>query len=223
MGAEFPSLEKDAHGALRVKGGSVGSPYLLAEMGGRMQENMNFLNLSDGGHIENLGAYELLRRRCKFIICVDGGGNRDLNGGDLQRLERYASIDFGIEMKYDLSELRADEEGIARAQAVLVKILYPARILGSDKVSKIRKDIGWMIYLRPSITGAEPTYLLDHWRTNPLFPYESLSEQFFPKNSSKATVVWGRKPRRVFPGLAERKCQARRSRTFPTHRQSFFA
>jgi len=198
----FRLWKKDAQGALRVKGGSVGSPYLLAEMGGRMQENMNFLNLSDGGHIENLGAYELLRRRCKFIICVDGGGNRDLNGGDLQRLERYASIDFGIEMKYDLSELRADEEGIARAQAVLVKILYPARILGSDKVSKIRKDIGWMIYLRPSITGAEPTYLLDHWRTNPLFPYESLVEQFFSEEQFEGYRCLGQKAAEsLFQGL----------------------
>ena len=32
----------------------------------------SYLNLSDGGHVENLALYELLRRRCKFIIAIDG-------------------------------------------------------------------------------------------------------------------------------------------------------
>src|SRR5207248_2819503 len=40
--------------------------YLLKEMLGAMDERSPFINLSDGGHIENLGIYELLRRRCKF-------------------------------------------------------------------------------------------------------------------------------------------------------------
>ena len=37
-----------------------------------MSEKQKWVNLSDGGHIENMGVYELLRRRCKFIISVDG-------------------------------------------------------------------------------------------------------------------------------------------------------
>ena len=53
--------------------GVPGFLCLLREMTGiRMTENEHWLNLSDGGHIENMGVYELLRRRCKFIICVDG-------------------------------------------------------------------------------------------------------------------------------------------------------
>jgi hypothetical protein len=47
------------------------------------------------------------------------------------------------------------------------------------KIHYGRDEIGWMIYLRPGITGVEPTYLLDHWRTNPLFPYESIADQIF--------------------------------------------
>jgi hypothetical protein len=30
------------------------------------------VNLSDGGHIENFGVYGLLRRRCKYIVAIDG-------------------------------------------------------------------------------------------------------------------------------------------------------
>ena len=146
---------------------NIGSPYLLAEMSGRIQENMNHLNVSDGGHIENLGVYELLRRKCKFIISVDGGANRDVVGGDLQRLQGYASIDFGIRMEYDLTELQPDTEGLCKAAAILVKISY------SDG------SRGWMIYLRPSITGLESAYILDHWKQFPPFPYDSILTQIF--------------------------------------------
>ena len=168
LGYWVPNLKKWNGSKLKwLKAWTIGLPYLLAEMGGRIQENMNFLNLSDGGHIENLGAYELLRRRCKFIISVDGGGGQDITGGDLQRLERYAAIDFGVHLEYDLTELIPDDDGLARAQAILVKIHYT------------RDETGWMLYLRPGITGIEPRYLLDHWKTHPAFPFESLAEQFF--------------------------------------------
>src|SRR5262249_42054666 len=44
---------------------------LIREMTGiAMSEKQAWLNLSDGGHIENMAVYELLRRRCKYIICV---------------------------------------------------------------------------------------------------------------------------------------------------------
>ncbi|OYW13047.1 MAG: hypothetical protein B7Z55_17510, partial [Planctomycetales bacterium 12-60-4] len=164
----FRLAEKAPDGtAAPIKNKSIGSPYLLAEMGGRIQENMNHLNLSDGGHIENLGVYELLRRKCKYIISIDGGANRDVVGGDLQLLERYASIDFGLRMEYDIAQLQPFGEGMCKTAAIIVKITY------SDG------SLGWMIYLRPSITGNEPLYILDHWKLSPPFPYDSLLLQAF--------------------------------------------
>ena len=35
------------------------------------QKATKYANLSDGGHIENLGVYELLRLRCRVVIAVD--------------------------------------------------------------------------------------------------------------------------------------------------------
>jgi hypothetical protein len=40
-------------------------------MFGKLNEYRRSVYLTDGGHIENLGVYELLRRRCKVIIAVD--------------------------------------------------------------------------------------------------------------------------------------------------------
>jgi len=50
----------------------VGPLYLLRELFGRLDERSYNINLSDGGHFENLGLYELIRRECRFIVCGDG-------------------------------------------------------------------------------------------------------------------------------------------------------
>lgn len=43
--------------------------YMLREMfGWGMDENGCYLHLSDGGHFENLGLYELVRRKCRDIF-----------------------------------------------------------------------------------------------------------------------------------------------------------
>jgi len=156
----------------QVKVRGVGPAYFLAEITGRIQENMKYLNVSDGGHIENLGAYELLRRRCKFIICVDGGANLGTEGSDLQRLERYALIDLGIKFEYNLADLRPNKSGISRAYAILIKVLYEPDKIGSE-------EIGWMIYLKPALTGAEPQYVLDYRYRNASFPHEGILDQIF--------------------------------------------
>lgn len=51
---------------------------LLREMLMQLDETHKWVNLSDGGHIENLAAMELLRRRCQFIILGDGEADPNL-------------------------------------------------------------------------------------------------------------------------------------------------
>lgn len=51
--------------------------------------------LSDGGHIENSGLYELLRRRVRFMIMVDGTHDPGYIFDDLAALVRRARLDFG--------------------------------------------------------------------------------------------------------------------------------
>ena len=45
----------------------------LAEMLGLTSDTNKYVYLSDGGHFENLGLYEMVRRRCRFIVVVDAG------------------------------------------------------------------------------------------------------------------------------------------------------
>ena len=81
-----------------------GFTCLMREMSGiGMSEKNRGSNLSDGGHIENMAIYELLRRRCKFIISVDGEADPQCTFQGHLTLVRHAQIDFGIRIEPDLS------------------------------------------------------------------------------------------------------------------------
>jgi predicted acylesterase/phospholipase RssA len=56
------------------------------------------LNISDGGHIENLAVYELLRRGCRLIMAVDAGADPGSTFADLENLSIRARNELGIEL-----------------------------------------------------------------------------------------------------------------------------
>ena len=56
---------------LRKRNNLLANYYFVAELFGLLSDQFKSVYLTDGGHIENLGIYELLRRRCRVIIAVD--------------------------------------------------------------------------------------------------------------------------------------------------------
>jgi hypothetical protein len=75
--------------------------YMLKELLGMYDLQDHHLYVTDGGHRENLGLVELLRRRCSTIICVDSSGDSPgsyatlRQAADLARVEVGATIDLG--------------------------------------------------------------------------------------------------------------------------------
>ena len=43
--------------------------------GAEVPKEMRDLHLSDGGHFENVGLYELVRRHCRYIVVSDCGAD----------------------------------------------------------------------------------------------------------------------------------------------------
>jgi hypothetical protein len=164
-----------------------GPKYLFKEMFGSMSEHDRYLNLSDGGHIENLAVYELLRRRTRFIVCVDAGQEAGMECSDLVRLQRYAEIDLGIHMHFDPRDLTLMPGGNCRAYGLLAKITYPADTQEPDKP----QPAAWMLYIKLAMTGAEPAYVLDYRRFHPEFPHQSTGDQFFDEEQFEAYRALG--------------------------------
>ena len=56
--------------------------------------------LSDGGNFENLGGYELIRRRLPLIVIIDAAADPDYDFDDLAGLVRKARLDFNAEIEF---------------------------------------------------------------------------------------------------------------------------
>jgi len=145
-----------------------------------MHENSGYVNLSDGGHIENLALYELLRRRCKFIVLVDGGMEPKMECADLMLAQRYAQIDLGVRFTLDLADLALDQERRSRAYGVFGKIEYEPRDKNEPRCT------GWLLYLKLACTGGEPGYVVDYRRQNPDFPHQSTGDQLYDEAQFEA-------------------------------------
>ncbi len=137
-------------------------------MFGALNEDWGFINVSDGGHIENLGLYPLLQRRCRLIITVDGERDPKENGrhkfSALATAIRHARIDEGIDININLDQIgRKDGKHFAAG-----KIDY-----GPDFPE------GWLVYIKSSLTQDENPYIREYSVKNPDFPHESTGDQFF--------------------------------------------
>lgn len=74
--------------------------YFFKELFSLIGTGNKMVNISDGGHIENLAVYELLRRRCRLIIGVDAGEDAFFGFGDLENLVIRARNELGIEFRW---------------------------------------------------------------------------------------------------------------------------
>jgi hypothetical protein len=152
---------------------------LLREMTMRLDETYSWVNLSDGGHIENLAAIELLRRRCKFIVIGDGEADPNLYFAGLATLMRTAYIDLGIDIDICLDTLRLDEKRCSKEHVVIGKIRYPGQ------------GEGYLLYLKSSYTGDESESIGEYRHRNPAFPHESTADQFFDEGQFEAYRALG--------------------------------
>jgi hypothetical protein len=140
-----------------------------------MSENQAWLNLSDGGHIENMAIYELLRRRCKYIVCVDGEADPECAFQGLMTLVRHAQIDFGIRIDSRLNDIRPDPKtNYSQTHAAFCRVLYPDGA------------IGLLLYMKLSVTGNEPELIRRYRILHPDFPHQSTLDQFFDEEQFEA-------------------------------------
>jgi hypothetical protein len=169
---------------------------LFMEMFSRLDERNHLIYLTDGGHIENLGVYSLLKRRCKLIIAIDAESDPRMGFGALLTLERYARIDLGaiIELPWEAIRDCALATNVAfdkaRADASSVpSTLGPHCAAGAIQYGG--KDKGILLYVKASVSGDEGDYILDYKRRYSTFPHETTGDQFFGEEQLEAYRALG--------------------------------
>lgn len=158
--------------------------YFLAEAFFRTRETYNYVFLSDGGHIDNLGVYELLRRRAAVIIVVDGEADGDLDFPSLVQLQRLARIDLGIRIRLPWGVIKTHTKktsGEIALEQVRTKNTGPHAAIGIIEYPEGSSggESGVLIYLKASLTGDENDYVSNYKKRNPDFPHETTLNQFF--------------------------------------------
>jgi hypothetical protein len=167
LGWWFPN---PGRGAWNSGGLGLGLYYLTRELFGMADEQRRFLNVSDGGHFENLAVYELVRRRCKVIIACDAECDENYQFGGLGNLIRICEADFGAIIKLDVKAIAEKKEGLGLAHCAIGTIKYS------------NGSLGYLIYLKSSMTGDEPASVNQYRAAHPSFPHETTGDQFFTED-----------------------------------------
>lgn len=161
------------------------SRAIVAELFGLTDDDNDYVYLSDGGHFENLGVYEMLRRRCRTIVVIDAGCDPFLKYEDLGNLVRKARIDFNVEITF--AEPSPPFLGAERTRLGLVNqpkppCAAPYCIVGDISYPDIPEEKASLIYIKAAIHGDEPEDVWAYAAAHPGFPHESTSDQFFSES-----------------------------------------
>ena len=78
-----------------------GALYVLREAIGGLTLAHRYVYLTDGGHWENLGLVELLRRRCTDVLCFDASADAAGTAGDIGRAIALARSELGADVTLD--------------------------------------------------------------------------------------------------------------------------
>ena len=148
---------------------NIGLPYLFSNLFGKSNTKDRFICLSDGGHFENMGLYELVRRRSALIVLGDAEQDDQFTCEGLANAIRRCRIDFGVEININVLPVTDRTAGISQKSYAIGSIRYPG-----DK-----PFVGTLIYIKASITKDLPTDVREYAAKNPIFPHQSTGDQFF--------------------------------------------
>lgn len=145
-----------------------------------LDEKRRHVHLSDGGGFENLGVYELVRRRVRYVIVTDAGADPDTTLADLGRAIERVRVDFGVEIDLDADHLyHQRDQSLAQQPYVLGRIRY------ADAAE------GRILYIKPALRAGLTADIYAYWRAHPSFPDQSTAEQFFDEAQFEAYRALG--------------------------------
>jgi hypothetical protein len=149
---------------------AVGS--LIKEAFGLTDDSSPYVYLSDGGHFENLGLYEMVRRKCKRIVVLDSGCDPRFIYEDLGNALRKIRIDMGITIDF--------EDAFHKKRCALAKIRY----------SHDRGEDGDLLYIKPMVTGSEPPDVATYHASTPIFHIRAPGTNGTTNRRRRVTGCW---------------------------------
>jgi hypothetical protein len=164
---------------------------LALELTGMSNDRSSLVYLSDGGHFENLGIYEMVLRRCRYIVVSDGGCDPKFSFEDLGNAIRKIRTDLGvpIDIKKMFMFPRTVDSAFPEGRYVATAAIRYSAIDGNP----VEKD-GTLIYLKPSLysEGYFPKDVYNYATSSADFPHETTADQFFSESQFESYRALGR-------------------------------
>ena len=154
--------------------------YLMSELFGYSGTKREYVNLSDGGHFENMGLYELVRRRCMYVVVCDAEEDGGYTFEGIANAIRKCRVDFGVVITLQTNAIRPEMIGRSMVHTAMGTISYPGV-----------EECGRLIYLKASVTGDEPLDVLEYKARFPVFPHESTGDQSFDESQFESYRALG--------------------------------
>ena len=174
-------------------------PGIGSLLGLHHNERNMFIELSDGGHFDNTGVYELIRRRVPVIIIADGGSDPEDTFDSFGNMIERCRVDFGASIvfpdaEFDLAGiLPGSMAACSRENAKLYDEKYGLAMRGyavGDIVYPPMPDaggfIGKIIYIKTCMTRGLPGDLYAYKSAHPSYPNEPTLDQFFDERQFEA-------------------------------------
>ena len=188
LGAWLGNTNERGNATYRFPGPRQAIFPLIAELFGLTHAKSKYINLSDGGHFDNLGLYEMVLRRCRYIFISDAGHDPLCTFEDLGNAIRKIRIDFGIPIAFAKKILilpRSEKEtGLYCATAY---ICYKEAD-GPDVQN------GQLVYIKPALTGRGeplPYDIYSYAQAVQAFPHESTADQWFSESQFESYRALG--------------------------------
>jgi len=145
---------------------------LMRELGGSTDDLGSDVYLSDGGHFENLALYEMVRRRCRFIVVSDAGADPNCDFEDLGNAIRKVKIDLGATIRFRQMRISGRNRPIEPQMAWAVGDIF----YGDGQTGRI-------LYIKPSFFGHSlPIDVVSYAAASATFPHETTGDQFFSES-----------------------------------------
>jgi hypothetical protein len=183
LGAWFGNPGVEGEATWRDAEPRFGPFLLLRELAGATNERTPYVFLSDGGHFENLGLYEMVRRRCRLIVVSDASCDPRYLLGDLSNAIRTIRVDFSIPIDFPDGLPFGDLGGEAH---------FAVGRIGYSEADGPGAPDGLLVYAKATLTGDEPSDILNYARSHPAFPHEPTGQQFYSEAQFESYRVLGR-------------------------------
>jgi hypothetical protein len=165
---------------------------LWQEALGKTDADSAYIYLSDGGHFDNLGLYEMLRRRCATIVISDAGADPEFKLEDLGNVLRKAAIDLGVTVTFKPIQLakRGPDPVNPGIYSAVGTIIYPDPFGFKGRI----------VYIKPGLHSDAPADVRAYAASNAQFPHDTTLNQWFTESQFESYRALGSHAIRIMTG-----------------------